>query len=317
MASRSLRLGEFALQLTVPDRVAARARRWLPQPQGASGLVFREPPPLQLRSRDPERSLDFREEAHTKGREREEAVGPTGQDELSAAVRSTTWYHTIDLGHGIVTPGQFDHRPLMPSYGFPPSLEGQRALDAATFNGFFAFYMEQLGATVTAIDLDDPADWDFPTPVRERLVSKGEREPIGTGFEIAHRALGSSVIRVSRSLYDLDPTIDGTFDFIHCGDVLLHLREPLRALERLRSVATGRLLLSDVIDADAPPGTYGPTIQYLGGWSDVNWWIPSLPALAQMVVDAGFRNVRVNAIYNLPKTYEPHGYWRASLAADA
>jgi tRNA (mo5U34)-methyltransferase len=123
------------------------------------------------------------------------------------------------------------------------------------------------------------------------------------------------VKRVSRSLYDLDPSVDGTFDLVHCGDVLLHLREPLRALERLRSVTGGELLLSDVIDVDAPRGKYGPTIQYLGGWNDVNWWVPSLDVVAQMVIDAGFATPRINAVFNLAKTYETWGYWRVSLSA--
>ncbi|MEI4884358.1 hypothetical protein, partial [Klebsiella pneumoniae] len=67
----------------------------------------------------------------------------------------------------------------------------------------------------------------------------------------------------------------------------------------------------------AAPGRFGPTVQYLGGWDDVVWWVPSLASLAQMVIDAGFSSVRLNSVYNLAKTHETDGFWRASLTATA
>src|SRR5579884_778554 len=220
----------FSVSVTVPERLARAGRR--PPPAQPGRLVFRDPPPVpEVKVRDPKRSLDFRTVAHEQGAQRMQLMGPTGEEGLSGRIRSQSWYHTIELPGGIVTPGQFDHRTLLARYGFPKDMRGLRALDAATFNGFWAFHMEALGAEVTAIDLDDPADWDFPEPVRRELLKGGEREPIATGFEIAREALDSRVHRVSRSLYDLDPEVDGVFDLVHCGDVLLHLREPLRALE--------------------------------------------------------------------------------------
>jgi tRNA (mo5U34)-methyltransferase len=316
MPTRSVSYRNFGLSVTVPERVAAAARRLRGAAQAETGLRYLDPvPAVTVKDRDPAHSLDFRDIADEEGSRQQELVGPGGDDELSRQIKSQTWYHTIELPGGVVTPGQFDHRPLLPRYGLPASLDGKRALDAATFNGFWAFHLEKLGADVVAIDLDDPAEWDFPEPVRKELISRGPREPIGTGFEIAHKALNSKVQRVSRSLYDLDPEVDGSFDLVHCSDVLLHLREPLRALERLRGVCSGDLLLTDVIDDDAKPGRYGPTMQYLGGWDDVNWWIPSLDVLVQLVIDAGFRDVRVTSVFNLPKTYEAEGYWRATLTA--
>lgn len=314
MPTRSITWRGFNVSVTLPERVTRLGRR-PPTPQRGR-LLFQDPPPIpQTTRRDAAMGLEFRTVAHEQGAARMREVGPKGDGDLVQRIRAQSWYHTIELPGGLVTPGQFDHRPLLPRYGFPSDLTGQRVLDAATFNGFWAFHMESLGAEVVAIDLDDPADWDFPEAIRRQLLSAGERELIATGFEIAHEALGSKVRRVSRSLYDLDPDVDGTFDLVHCGDVLLHLRDPLRALERLRGVTSGLLLLSDVVDIDAPRGTYGPTTQYLGGWHDVNWWIPSLDVLAQMVIDAGFHPPHVNAVFNLAKTYESTGYWRASLAA--
>jgi tRNA (mo5U34)-methyltransferase len=240
---------------------------------------------------------------------------PPEPTDLAGKVAAIGWYHTIELPGGIRTPGQFDHAELLPHYGLPASLAGKRAIDVATFDGYWAFEMERRGADVTAIDLDDSAELDFPTRVKARLGEFGPMPRMGKGFALAHDALGSKVQRVGTSVYSLDPAKHGTFDFAHCGDLLLHLRDPLTALERIRSVTTGTFLLCDVVDPDARPNKYGPAVSYRGGWTDVTWWVPSLEALAQMLVDAGFASVHVNCVYRLAKTIESDGYWRASITA--
>jgi len=312
MPSRTLRWRGFSVQVSLPDR-SNRGRADTDAQPGR--LVFREPAPEPaVQQRDNSAALAFREIAESKGKEAAEHL--VGDDEdLLRQVREFSWYHTIELPGGVVTPGQFDHRKLLPRYGFPERMDGLRALDVATFNGFWAFHMESLGADVVAVDLDQPRQWDFPTPIRPEVEALGDLPPIGRGFQLASKVLGSKVRRVGRSVYDLDPDVDGMFDFVHCGDVLVHLRNPLRALESIRSVTKGRMLLSDGIDLDLPRGAFGPTTTYLGGWDDVVWWVPSMDALGQMVIDAGFTDIRVNCVYNLAKTYETDGFWRVSLTA--
>jgi tRNA (mo5U34)-methyltransferase len=318
LATRSVRWRGFALDVSVPERLVSRLRSRSQTEQPQTGRVeFLEPTPsVTPKPRDTGEALRFRDVAEEKGREQATILPLTGNDKLTTRVNSTTWYHTIELPGGIRTPGQFDHRSVLPRYGLPADLSGKTALDVATFNGYWAFEMERRGADVTAIDLDDPREWDYPNPVRPHLTFTS-KDDIGAGFRIAHEALNSSVKRVMCSVYDLSPERVGSFDFVHCGDLLLHLREPLRALEAIRSVTTGELLLSEGIDAHAPRGNYGPTTQYMGGWDDLLWWVPSLDTLAQMVIDAGFRSVQVNSVFNIAKTYESDGFWRASLTAEA
>ncbi|HET6908281.1 MAG TPA: methyltransferase domain-containing protein [Mycobacteriales bacterium] len=311
MPTRSFRWRGFGVDITVPSRPGVASQ--LGQP---GSLRFAERlPVLAPRLRDARAAVAFRDVAHEEGEHQAQLRGVTGDDELSKRIREISWYHTIELPNGVVTPGQFNHRALVARYGLPHDLAGKRALDVATFDGFWAFELERRGAQVTAIDLDDPRDWDFPDAVRPLVSAARADESIGRGFALAHEALGSSVQRLVRSVYDLDPTEVGTFDFVHAGDLLVHLRDPLRALQSIRSVTKGALLLSDGIDLDARQGKFGPTMQYLGGWDDVVWWVPSLEALAQLLIDAGFRDLRLNAVYNLAKTYETDGFWRASVTA--
>ena len=61
-------------------------------------------------------------------------------------VEAMSWYHTLDLAPGLTTPGWFDLRPYVDSYWLPERMDGMRALDIGTWDGFWAFEMERRGA---------------------------------------------------------------------------------------------------------------------------------------------------------------------------
>ncbi len=151
--------------------------------------------------------------------------------ELREQVAGRQWYHTLELAPGVRTPGWFDLRETAAAL-LPASLAGRRCLDVGTFDGFWAFEMERRGAAeVIAIDILDPRRWDWPANSADEVVAAlGERKRGGAGFELAREALGSAVERRELSVYDLDPDEIGSFDFVYVGSLLLHLRDPVRAL---------------------------------------------------------------------------------------
>ena len=209
--------------------------------------------------------------------------------ELQEAVLGWQWYHTMELASGLVTPGWFDTRSVAPKLPIPLSLAGMRCLDVGTFDGFWAFEMERRGGTVLAIDVVDPAKGDWPIGSEQAVVADiAKRMKEGNGFEIARRALGSKVERQLISVYDLDPSNVGTFDFIYVGSLLLHLRDPVRAVERVRSVCTGNALFVDAVDLELSIRMPGRAIAELDGIGRPWWWRPSIRGLEQMVKVGGF-----------------------------
>ena len=283
--------------------------------KGALHLAQRTPDVRPVR-RDPSASIPFFRVGQ--GRSHGEGAAPGcllpegwGAKELADAVSSLWWYHSIDLPHGITTPGIYDHRALVAQYGLPHSLEGQRVLDVATFDGFWAFAFERLGGEVTATDISSIGALDLPGAVRDALVAEDLDWGTGNGFRLAHQALGSAVDRVELSVYDLDPADLGMFDLVHMSDLLLHLRDPIGALAAVARVTRGSAVITDCYDPDVPAGLS----RYGGGWAGATWWLPSLETLVQMVADAGFADVHVRRTFNLPTTESGKGFWRASLLA--
>jgi tRNA (mo5U34)-methyltransferase len=213
------------------------------------------------------------------------------------------WYHTIDLPDGSSTPGVFDTRAVAGLVHWPAGLRGGRCLDVGTCDGFWAFEMERRGAAeVTAIDVDDPEqlDWSWETR-RDPEATRDWRARRGRRLDIARRALGSRVKRVACSVYDLDPSVHGRFDVVFCGTLLVHLRDPVRALERMREVCAGELVLVECVDAlldviarRVPCARLGPAPE--------QWWRLNRAGLLGMVRLAGF-----DVLWASPRFYTPFG----------
>src|SRR4051794_39768777 len=161
-------------------------------------------------------------------------------DVREAVASNPLWYHTLELEPGVVTPGWFDLRPIVDKLPWP-DVRGKRCLDVGTYDGFLAFELEKRGAAeVVATDISDHNQWDWSWALRQRggeyLASDAGPEK-GLGFRIAHEALGSKVVKHEINIYDLTPgALGGEFDVVVCGSLMLHLKNPVVAMERIRSM---------------------------------------------------------------------------------
>jgi tRNA (mo5U34)-methyltransferase len=226
---------------------------------------------------------------------------------------SLQWYHTLELAPGELTPGWFDLRSVADEVPWP-DLRGKRCLDVGTFDGFWAFEMEKRGAAeVRAVDVLDPERWDWPADRPDDVLEAlAERKRAGDGFELARAALGSGVVREERSVYELDPEHDGTFDLVYIGSLLLHLRDPIGALMAARRVCGGQLLLVDAIDPTLTRLSPRMPRASLDGRQRPWWWYPNLAGIVRMAEAAGFALERPPLRLSMPAGA---GHPRPSLKA--
>ena len=230
-----------------------------------------------------------RVEAPKAGEAREHAV-----EALRSRLDEIGWYHTQELAPGLVTPGMFDLRPYVDRYGLPADLSGMRCLDVGTFEGFWAFELERRGGNVVALDVDRIQDLDWPPRLRP-----AEDDRRGEGFELARAVLGSSVERVGASIYDATAeALGGRFDLVFCGSVLVHLRDPILALERMAALCSGQLVFADEYSRRLAllPIT---AAEFRGETPWSTWWRPSPRAWASMIRCAGFEDVRVHGRFKM------------------
>ncbi|HEX3691404.1 MAG TPA: methyltransferase domain-containing protein [Solirubrobacteraceae bacterium] len=228
----------------------------------------------------------------------------TAADAHAAVAAVKRWYHCIDVAPGLVTPGLFDLRPIVSRLPWP-EVSGLRCLDVGTSDGFLAFELERRGAAeVRAVDLAAHEQWDWEAhmgahgPGYLRAVSGPS---MSDGFRVARELRGSAVQFSTLSVYDLTPEEVGRFDVVMCGSLLLHLRDPLRALAALRSVCRGRLLCTNQIDLARSVGPRRTPLVRLDGTSGITqWWIPNAAGHRQMLQAAGFALERQSPLYSVP-----------------
>lgn len=203
-------------------------------------------------------------------------------------VQQQAWYHTMEIVPGLVTDGWFDLQPHVASYGLPERMDGMRALDIGTWDGFWAFEMERRGAEVVALDVDHEWEYDFPPRRRPKEFPDTYR---GTGFELAKEISGSKVERVHCNIYDAKPEHLGTFDLVFCGTVLIHLRDQMLALERFAALCHGRFIFADEYDRASSLLPFPVARYHADRDAAVVFWLPAKKTWKRMIWTAGFDDV--------------------------
>ena len=218
----------------------------------------------------------------------EAGLMPPTIEEILAADHE--WYHSITLADGVATPGRVDLRPYLDLAAIPDDLTGKRALDVGSFDGFWAFEFERRGAAVVAIDTDR-SPW--PDVARIHWSKIPVKETLGTGFRLLREYFGSSVDRRTLDIDDLTvDAIGGPVDVAFVGALLLHLRDPCGALERVRDVLVpgGQLILVEPVDGPLSEGDLAdePVARCRLGDTTITWWYPSTTCLSTWITGAGF-----------------------------
>lgn len=221
----------------------------------------------------------------------------------AAIARVPTWYHSIEVAPGVVTPGAFDLRPIIELLPWP-DVRGKRCLDIGSYDGFLAFELERRGAReVVAADISSHQDWDWEL----HQVTEGPRymehvtgPQVGAGLRAARKLLGSSVQTEQVSVYDLSPDSIGEFDVVVCGSLLLHLRDPLGALTAVRSVCRGELLCTNHIEPRLTLLGRRPLFRLDGTSGTTQWWLTNPAGNRQLLRAAGFEIVGESRPYSIP-----------------
>lgn len=224
------------------------------------------------------------------------------RDLRASVAANPLWYHTMDLAAGVVTPGWFDLRPIVERMPWP-DVRGKRCLDVGTYDGFLAFELERRGAAeVVATDIGGQDQWDWPADQREagtRTTIELAGEDKALGFRTAREALGSAVERVEISVYELSAERLGQFDVVVCGSLMLHLRNPVDALEAIRGVCRGRFLSAEQVSLPLSVAFRRRPIAHLRPMH-MQWWVPNAAAHGELLRSAGFEIERRSGLYAIP-----------------
>jgi tRNA (mo5U34)-methyltransferase len=244
--------------------------------------------------------------------------------EIQAQADALTWFHTIDLGNGVVTKGAG-----LTWYGAEifPELTNRSVLDIGAWDGRNSFLAEQHKAN-RVVALDHYA-WGLDFGARQRYWNECAANgslpdhrrdltdfwlpelPGRRPFEFARSVLDSRVEAVVADFTTMDLHDLGLFDVVFYLGVLYHMEEPLTCLKRVRSVTEHVAVIeTEAVHIENHDGA--SLLQFHVGDSlraDYgNWFVPTIVGLRDLCIAAGFSSVETIVGPPAPPVIEPEAY---------
>ncbi len=201
----------------------------------------------------------------------------TETDDLATQIGNLKWFHSIEFGQGIVSPGRVKANDLLKisDIYFSTPLSGKSVLDIGAWDGFHSVQALKRGAaSVTALD---------------RWQHWGNRACI----DLVKKYVVPELSIIQCDAYDLSPEKVAPHDIVLFAGVLYHMRHPFLGLEKVASV-TGELLIVETV-IDAGDVTRPAMIMYPGRERNndaSNWWGPNHLCVEAMLRDLGFPHIQ-------------------------
>lgn len=208
-------------------------------------------------------------------------------DDLAAAILRRRveaidpWFHSIELPHGITTPGAGQHWLLQATADiyFAMGISGLSVLDVGAWDGYFSFAAERRGAQdVLAVD---HFVWQ-PGGVGSRAA-----------FDLCREALHSKVRDMVLDLPHTTREAVGEFDIVLFNGIIYHIVDPIYALLEMARIARQILVVETWIDnLDNPRAVmnFFPAETMPAGYPQ-NGWGPNSRLMHALLRHIGFETV--------------------------
>jgi len=235
---------------------------------------------------------------------------------LRERVEAYPWWHSINLGEGVVTPGhksRFEILREAEAIFAPISVRGRSVADIGAWNGGFTIEAKRRGASrILAID---DYTWSHPH-------FRGKET-----FELVMSRLGIEAESKVLDIQEADTDSLGRWQVVLFLGVFYHLLDPIAALKRLAEMTEEALVIEthmDLEDVVKPAMAFYPDRE-LGGDAS-NWWAPNRPAMEALLRVFGFPRVLYvphplatsnRGIFHAFKSEEIYHAHAAAIAADA
>jgi tRNA (mo5U34)-methyltransferase len=201
--------------------------------------------------------------------------------DIRREIQQYFWFHSIDLGNDIVTPGIKSQKLLAAEaqaiFG-PCNLVGRSVLDIGAWNGFFTFEAKKRGAA--RVLATDQFCWTHPQ-------YRGKET-----FDLARDVLQIDVEDLEVDAPDLSLERVGSFDVVLFLGIFYHLVDPIRVLQNIAPIATESLVIETHLDLQ---NLGRPAMAFYPGKEvnndPTNWWGPNREAMESLLRMVGFDSI--------------------------
>lgn len=236
---------------------------------------------------------------------------------LRKQIATRPWYHRMDLGDGITTPGfawegTWNNIRIVRK---KVNYKKKSVLDLGSWDGMWAFEAEAMGASLV-VAADCMNYWQIPWQqgmnnlmlVREALFSEV--------IPFWNVSVNNISERLDGILYS-HPLLKNGFDVVHHLGILYHLRDPMLSLAQARSVLRegGVILLETAVHGTDTSCAMHFNANQKAIYDDFStWWAPSIPCLREMLKTSLFE-IEEESV--LPSGQDDNPIYRMAIRAKA
>jgi tRNA (mo5U34)-methyltransferase len=204
---------------------------------------------------------------------------------LEERIAAQLWWHSIDLGNGMMTRGHKDPRRMAIEFANTfgkLDLAGRSVLDIGAWTGGFSVEAARRGAArVVALD---HYSWNAPQ-FRGRAAFDLVNEVTGLGIEAVDIDLDTPQLSLNHL---------GLFDVVLFLGVFYHLCDPIAGLREAAALARDVLVVETLVERrlnPRPSMIFYPGSERAG--DPTNWWGPNTACMLELLRQAGFPRVEV------------------------
>jgi tRNA (mo5U34)-methyltransferase len=205
--------------------------------------------------------------------------------ELFERAKAYYWFHSIDLGNGVVTTGSKSVELLRAEanaiFGLL-DLRGKSVLDIGAWNGNFSFEAKRRQAA--RVLATDHHCWTQEVQGRDT-------------FHLAKEVLKLEIDELDIDVPELTPERVGQFDVVLFLGVFYHLMDPIQALKNVAALTRDVAVVEshlDLADVERPAMVFYPGAELNN--DPTNWWGPNRQCVEALLRLVGFARIG----------YQPH-----------
>lgn len=195
-------------------------------------------------------------------------------EDKRAFIANSAWFHRINVGDEIGTPGMQDCSITLGRIGLPADLADKEVIDIGANDGYFSFECERRGGNVTSLDM-----WD----------RKYDNTRAIENIKFCKDCLGSKIKIVQSDIleYQHEP-----YDLVLFMGVLYHMQSPMAGLRKVADLTKDdgmAIIETHCISGIGMNGKFYPGEEL--NHDPTNWW-GFTAECAEAMISTFFRKVR-------------------------
>lgn len=193
---------------------------------------------------------------------------------LNKLIKKNEFYHSIEVNNFKIK-GFYNWNPYFHLIADLIDFKKKTVLDVGPGDGYFSHKLKSLGAIVEAADIPSQKSRDNYNFGKKNIVfhSTGGKKRINNfNFEIFNKIHKDKIKIHYKNIYELSK-LKKRYNIVFCNDLLLHLTDPIKAINEIVSVSKKYVIIGNPILKKSLFNLNKSEVNYLGHLSNNAYYI--------------------------------------------